>query len=63
VATNVFRLGINTPNIRVVIYIKTIYQIQNYSQESGQDRQDRQHNKAIIVIIAKKQAALQKKQA
>jgi superfamily II DNA helicase RecQ len=35
VATNVFGLGINASNMRVVIYVKAIYQMQNYSQESG----------------------------
>jgi superfamily II DNA helicase RecQ len=63
VATNVFRLRINTPNIKVVIYIKAIYQIQNYSQESSQGKRDRQYNKAIVIIAVKKQAVLQKKQA
>jgi superfamily II DNA helicase RecQ len=63
VATNVFKLRINTFNIKIVIHVKAIYQIRNYSQESGQGKQDRQHNKAIVVIAAGKQAALQKKQA
>jgi superfamily II DNA helicase RecQ len=63
VATNVFRLKINVLNIKVVIYIKTIYQIQNYSQESGQGGQDRQRSKAIVIIAVEKQAVLQKKQA
>jgi superfamily II DNA helicase RecQ len=63
VATNVFGLGIDTLNIRVVIYIKAIYQIRNYSQESGQGRQDRQRSEAIVMIAAKKQVVLQKKQA
>jgi hypothetical protein len=37
--------------------------MQNYNQESGQDRQNKQRNKAIVVITAEKQAVLQKKQA
>jgi superfamily II DNA helicase RecQ len=63
VAINVFRLGINVPDVRVVIYVKAIYQMQNYSQESSQGRQDGQRSKAIVVMAAEKQAALQKKQA
>jgi superfamily II DNA helicase RecQ len=54
VATNVFKLGINASDVKVVIYVKAIYQIQNYSQESSQGRQDRQRNEAIVVIAAKK---------
>jgi superfamily II DNA helicase RecQ len=37
--------------------------MRNYSQESGQGGRDRQRNKAIVIIAAEKQAALQKKQA
>jgi superfamily II DNA helicase RecQ len=54
VATNVFELGINAPNMRVVIYVKAIYQMQNYSQESGQGGRNRQCSEAIMVIAAGK---------
>jgi superfamily II DNA helicase RecQ len=35
VATNAFGLGIDVPNVRVVIHVGAIYQMRNYSQESG----------------------------
>ena len=62
-ATNAFGLGIDAPDVRMVIHIRAIYQMQNYSQESGQGRQDRQHSEAIVVMLTEKQEALQKKQA
>jgi superfamily II DNA helicase RecQ len=54
IVINIFKLGINTSNIRVIIHVKAIYQIQNYSQESGQGEQNKQHSKAIVIIAAKK---------
>jgi ATP-dependent DNA helicase RecQ len=63
VATNAFELGIDAPDMRVVIHVRAIYQMRNYSQESSQGGRDGQRSKAIVVMAAGKQAALQKKQA
>ncbi|KAH6661842.1 P-loop containing nucleoside triphosphate hydrolase protein [Halenospora varia] len=62
-ATNAFGLGINAPNVQVVIYVGAIYQMQSYSQESGYSGQDRQQSKAIVMMPARKQDIFQKKQA
>jgi RecQ family ATP-dependent DNA helicase len=63
VATNAFGLGIDAPDVRVVIHVGAIYQMRNYSQESGRGGRDGQRSEAIVVMAAGKQAALQKKQA
>ena len=62
VASNAFGLGIDRPDVRVVIHVGPIYQMRNYSQESGRGGRDRQRSKAIVVMPAGKQEALQKKQ-
>jgi RecQ family ATP-dependent DNA helicase len=60
VATNAFGLGINRPDVRVVIHIGPIYQIRNYGQESGRAGRDGQRAQAIILMPVGKQEALQK---
>ena len=61
IATNAFGLGIDTPDIRVVIHTGDIYQMQSYSQESGYRGQDSERSEAIVVIPAGRQEELQKK--
>ena len=63
VATNTFGLGINAPNVQVIVHIGAIYQMWSYSQESGRGGQDGQQSEAIMVMPARKQEAFQKKQA
>ncbi|KFZ23509.1 hypothetical protein V502_02010, partial [Pseudogymnoascus sp. VKM F-4520 (FW-2644)] len=61
VATNAFGLGIDAPNVWVVIHAGDIYQMQSYSQESGCGGRDGKRSEAIVVMPAGKQEELQKK--
>ena len=59
VASNAFGLGIDRPDVRVVIHVGPIYQMRNYGQESGRAGRDQQPSEAIIVVGAGRQEALQ----
>lgn len=59
VASNVFGLGIDRPDVRAVIYIGPIFKIQDYRQESSRAGKDGQASKAIIIVGAGKQEVLQ----
>jgi superfamily II DNA helicase RecQ len=61
VATNAFALGIDAPDVRVVIHAGDIYQMRSYSQESGRGGRDGERSKAIVVMPAGKQEELRKK--
>jgi superfamily II DNA helicase RecQ len=58
VATNAFGLGINQLDVRVIVYIRPIYQMRNYSQESGRAGRDGKRSKAIILTPVRRQEAL-----
>ena len=58
IATNTFGLGINRSDIRIVIHIRPIYQMRNYSQESGRVGRDGKRSEAIILIPVGRQEAL-----
>jgi RecQ family ATP-dependent DNA helicase len=60
VATNAFGLGIDRPDVRVVVHIGPIYQMRNYSQESGRAGRDGKRSEAIILLPVGRQEALQK---
>jgi hypothetical protein len=60
IATNAFGLGIDRPDVRVVVHIGPIYQMRNYGQESGRAGRDGQRAQAIVLMPAGKQEALQK---
>ncbi|KAH7413538.1 P-loop containing nucleoside triphosphate hydrolase protein, partial [Cadophora sp. MPI-SDFR-AT-0126] len=60
VATNAFGLGIDRPDVRVVIHIGPIHQMRNYGQESGRGGRDGLRSQAIIMMPVGKQEALQK---
>jgi superfamily II DNA helicase RecQ len=60
VATNAFGLGIDRPDVRVVIHVGQIHQMRNYGQESGRAGRDGKPSEAIIMVPAGKQEALQK---
>ncbi|KAK4031532.1 hypothetical protein C8A01DRAFT_21266, partial [Parachaetomium inaequale] len=49
IVTNALGLGVDTPWIRVVIYIGIVRRLQDYAQESGRAGRDRQANEAIII--------------
>ncbi|OBT79273.1 hypothetical protein VF21_01965 [Pseudogymnoascus sp. 05NY08] len=61
VATNAFGLGIDAPDVQVVIYASDIYQMWSYSQESGRGGRDGEWSEAIVVVPAGRQEELQKK--
>ena len=61
VATNAFGLGIDAPDVRVVIHAGDIYQMRSYSQESGRGGRDGERSEAIVVMPAGKQKELQDK--
>jgi len=50
VASNAFGLGIDQPNVRVVVHVGPIYQMAAYGQESGRAGRDRQPSEAIIMV-------------
>ena len=60
VATNAFGLGIDRPDVRVVVHIGPIYQLRSYGQESGRAGRDGKRSEAIILMPVGKQEALQK---
>jgi superfamily II DNA helicase RecQ len=60
IATNTFGLGIDRPDVRIVVHIGPVYQMRNYSQESGRAGRDGKRNEAIILIPVGRQEALQK---
>jgi RecQ family ATP-dependent DNA helicase len=60
VASNAFGLGIDQPNVRAVIHVGPIYQLENYGQESGRGGRDGKQSEAIILVKAGRQEALQK---
>jgi superfamily II DNA helicase RecQ len=54
-ATNALGLGVDIPDIRVVIYAGQPQKLRDYAQESGQARRDKESSKAIIVCGQVKQ--------
>ena len=48
-ATNALGLGVDIPDIRVVIHAKQPRKLRDYAQESGRAGRDRESSKAIIV--------------
>ena len=59
VASNAFGLGIDQPDVRVVIHVGSIYRMRDYRQESGRGGRDGQRSEAIILVEAGRQEALQ----
>ena len=59
VASNAFGLGIDQPDVRVVIHVGPIYRMRDYGQESGRGGRDGQRSEAMILVKAGQQEALQ----
>ena len=49
VATNALGLGVDVPDIRVVIHVGKVYALKDYAQESGRAGRDGQKSEAIII--------------
>ena len=58
IATNAFGLGIDRPDVRVVVHIGPVYQMRNYSQESGRAGRDGKRSEAIILMPVRRQEVL-----
>jgi superfamily II DNA helicase RecQ len=50
VATNALGLGIDVPDIRVVIHVGVVWRLKDYAQESGRAGRDGQSSEAIIMM-------------
>ena len=50
VATNALGLGIDVPDIRVVIHVGVVWRLKDYGQESGRAGRDGQSSEAIIMM-------------
>jgi superfamily II DNA helicase RecQ len=53
VATNALGLGIDVPDIRVVIHVGVVWRLKDYSQESGRAGRDGQSSEAIIITATR----------
>lgn len=60
-ATNAFGLGIDEPDVRLVVHTGAIYKMSSYGQESGRGGRDGKRCQAIIMVPEGKQEALQQK--
>ena len=60
VASNAFGLGIDQPDVRVVMHVGPIYQMKSYGQESGRAGRDGKRSEAIILVGSGRQEALKR---
>ncbi|KAH0551514.1 hypothetical protein GP486_007268, partial [Trichoglossum hirsutum] len=51
VATNALGLGIDVPDVRLVLHAEPSFDLLNYAQESGRAGQDGGKSKAIIMVV------------
>jgi RecQ family ATP-dependent DNA helicase len=51
VATNALGLGIDVPDIRVVMHVEMPYEMADYAQQSGRAGRDGEHSEAIVVRV------------
>ncbi|KAF2178768.1 hypothetical protein K469DRAFT_598749, partial [Zopfia rhizophila CBS 207.26] len=49
IVINILDLGIDIPTIQVVIYVRIVRKLRDYTQKSKQIERDRLKNKAIIL--------------
>jgi ferredoxin len=50
-ATNTLGLGINVPDIRVVLHLEMPYRMAEYAQQSGRAGRDGQRSEAIVILL------------
>jgi superfamily II DNA helicase RecQ len=62
ICSNAFGLGIDQPDVRVVCHVGSIYDMENYGQESGRAGRDGNPSEAVIMVGAGTQQGLQQQE-
>jgi superfamily II DNA helicase RecQ len=62
ICSNAFGLGIDQPDVRLVVHVGPIFDMENYGQESGRAGRDGEPSEAVIVVGEGTQQALQQQE-